>query len=145
MEVHIESNAAVSSLHSGDSACVGVGNAWDVENGFCSFAERTVELVREGTHELRREDAVIVEQRTQAPGQALPVLMLLPWAHLGPMAANLLHGSVNRMRLSRSPWQTERLRTGLHVARATALPSCWLGIVEMPRRSENTIWDGLSG
>jgi|GEM_PF-3019946 len=29
--------------------------------------------------------------------RALPILMLLPWAHLGPIAANLLHGSVNRI------------------------------------------------
>jgi|GEM_PF-1664492 len=69
MEVHVESECADSSLHSGDGACVGVGNAWEVENGFGSFAERTVELVREGTHDQRREDAVIAEQRTQAPGQ----------------------------------------------------------------------------
>jgi len=59
MEVHVEPEGAVSSLHSGDGACVGVGNAWEVENGFGSFAQRTVELVHEGTHDLRREDAVI--------------------------------------------------------------------------------------
>jgi len=38
MEVHVESEGAVSSLHRGDGACVGVGNAWEVENGFGSFA-----------------------------------------------------------------------------------------------------------
>jgi len=69
MEVHVESEGAVSSLHRGDGACVGVGNAWKAENGFGSLAQRTVELVREGTHDLRREGTVIAEQRTQAPGQ----------------------------------------------------------------------------
>ena len=69
MEVHVEPEGAVSSLHSRDGAGMGVGNAWEVEKGFGSFAERTVELVREGTHNLRREDAVIAEQRAQAPGQ----------------------------------------------------------------------------
>jgi len=59
MEVHVEPESAVSSLHRGDGACVGVGNAWKAENGFGSFAQRAVELVREGTHDLRREDAVI--------------------------------------------------------------------------------------
>ena len=48
---------------------MGVGHAWEVENGFGSFAQRTVELVREGAHELRREGTVIAEQGTQAPGQ----------------------------------------------------------------------------
>jgi len=59
MEVYVESEGAVSSLHCGDGAGVGVGNARKAENGFGSFAERTVELVHEGTHDLRREDAVI--------------------------------------------------------------------------------------
>ncbi|GEM_PF-1615852 len=46
MEVHIESEGAVSSLHSADSSGVGVGNAREVKNGFGSLAQRTVELVR---------------------------------------------------------------------------------------------------
>jgi len=33
------------------------------------WASATLGDVREGTHDLRREDAVIAEQRTQAPGQ----------------------------------------------------------------------------
>ncbi len=32
--------------------------------------------------------------------RALPILMLLPWAHLGPATSNLLHGSVNRIQKS---------------------------------------------
>jgi len=60
---------AVSSLHRGDGAGVGVGNSWEVENGFGSLAERTVELVREGTHDLRRGGTIIAEQGAQAPGQ----------------------------------------------------------------------------
>jgi len=47
-------------------APVGVDNAWEAESGFGSFAERTVELVREGPHDLRREGAVIAEQGAQA-------------------------------------------------------------------------------
>jgi|GEM_PF-2370747 len=35
---HVEPEGTVSSLHSGDGACVGVGNALKVENGFGSFA-----------------------------------------------------------------------------------------------------------
>ena len=69
MKVHTEPESAVSSLRRGDGACVGVGHAWEVENRCGSFAERMVELVREGTHDQRREGAVIAEQRTQAPGQ----------------------------------------------------------------------------
>ena len=67
MEVHVEPDGAVSSLHRGDGAGVGVGNAWEVENGFCSFAQLTVELVHEGPHDKCREGTVIAEQRTQAP------------------------------------------------------------------------------
>ncbi len=53
------------------------------ENGFGSFAERTVELVREGTHDKRCEGTVIAEQGTQARGQgANPVMHGYAGQHL---------------------------------------------------------------
>ncbi len=70
MEVHVEPERAVSSLHCRDGACVGIGHAWEVENGFGSFARQ--KLYRTHTCAAQPKSAVAEAEAPLCVGVTAP-------------------------------------------------------------------------
>ena len=69
MEVHVEPERAVCSMHSRDGSGVRVSDTGEAEQAFGAAPQRARELTHERTHHLGAEHAVVAEQRAQAPGQ----------------------------------------------------------------------------
>ena len=113
MEMDVQSQSRVRTLHGKHAARVREGHGAEAERRFRSFLERAGELAGERLRDARGEHSVVAEQGAKAPGQrADPV----PDGHGGEHALLEVHGHVGH-----SPAETGWTETTALAAQADDL------------------------